>query len=117
MGKRRIWMVEFLTPGMAGQDWFPQEDDARKSFSLRATDGDAGAVRLVRIDLDEERLGIVGMPLVPEDREDNPIQHAVEDVRDNMSWKDTSTYRTYGVEALEMDRDISDESILPWNFG
>lgn len=117
MGERTVWMVEFLTPGMAGQDWFPREEDAAKAFAGEARDRDVAAVRLVRITLDEELLGIVGLPLIPEDREDNPIQNAVEAVRDSMSWKDTSTYVAYGIEALEVDREVGDESVLPWNFG
>lgn len=116
MSERTIWMVEFLTPGLDGQDWFPREEDARKAFDSEAKHEDT-AVRLIRIVLDEDRLGLVGMPEIPEDREDNPIQSAVEDVRDNMGWKDTSTYAAYGVRALEMDRAVKDESILPWNFG
>ena len=117
MGSRTVWMVEFLTPGTAGQDWFPREEDGRWHFANVARDRDVAAVRLVRVILDEERLGIVGFPLIPEDREHNPVQYAVEDVRDHMSWKDTSTYVAYGVEALEVDRKVSDESVLPWNFG
>lgn len=117
MGERTVWMVEFLTPGLAGQDWFNREEDAAKAFAGEARNPETGAVRLVRITLDEERLGITGMPLIPEDREDNPIQYAVEDVRDNMSWKDTSTYAAYGIRALEIDREVGDESVLPWNLG
>ena len=116
MSERTVWVVEFLTSGMSGESWYPREEDARRDFGIEVGHKD-GAVRLVRLTLDEERLDLVGVPPIPEDRDSNPIQSAVEDVRGNMGWKDASTYAAYGVRTLLVDQVVSDKSVLPWNFG